>query len=91
MRKFCERLWLKQNLKKYLRLGVQVKDPLLNVAKWIAYITEVKLEIFLLSKKKVFPLKIGATVTVGYGPVHIFLGCQYIHQSITEIAPGPIS
>jgi len=41
VRKFCERLWLKENLKKYLRLGVQVTDPLLNMAKWIAYITEI--------------------------------------------------
>ena len=41
-----------ESLKKYFGLGVQVSDPLLNAAKWIAYITEVKLEIFLLSKKK---------------------------------------
>ena len=43
-----------ESLKKYFGLGVQVSDPLLNAAKWIAYITEVKLEIFLLSKKKYF-------------------------------------
>ena len=47
---FC----LTENLKKYFGLGVQVSDPLLNAAKWIAYITEVKLEIFLLLKKKYF-------------------------------------
>ena len=41
-------LCLTENLKKYFGLGVQVSDPLLNAAKWIAYITEVKLEIFLL-------------------------------------------
>ena len=51
MRKFCERLWLKENLKKYLRLGVQVTDPLLNVAKWIAYITEVNMDLFLVLTK----------------------------------------
>ena len=34
-------IWRKENLKKYFGLGVQVSDPLLNVAKWIAYITEV--------------------------------------------------
>lgn len=33
-------IWRKENLKKYFGLGVQVSDPLLNVAKWIAYITE---------------------------------------------------
>ena len=65
MRKFCERLWLKENLKKYLRLGVQVTDPLLNVAKWIAYITEVNMDLFLeLTKYKIFPFKIGAIVIV---------------------------
>ena len=83
-------LELKGSLKKYFGLGVQVSDPLLNVVKWIAYITEVKLEIFLLIKK-VFPFKDWCHRYSGYGPVHIFLGCQYIHQSITEIAPGPIS
>ena len=66
-------LCLTENLKKYFGLGVQVSDPLLNAAKWIAYITEVKLEIFLLSKKKVFPLKIGATVTVATAPFIYFL------------------
>ena len=65
VRKFCERLWLKENLKKYLRLGVQVTDPLLNVAKWIAYITEVNMDLFLvLTKYKIFPFKIGAIVVV---------------------------
>ena len=83
-------LCLTESLKKYFGLGVQVSDPLLNAAKWIAYITEVKLEIFLLIKK-VFPFKDWCHRYSGYGPVHIFLGCQYIHQSITEIAPGPIS
>jgi len=34
-------LWLKGSLKKYFGLGVQVSDPLLNVVKWIAYITEI--------------------------------------------------
>ena len=47
-------LCLTENLKKYFGLGVQVSDPLLNAAKWIAYITKVKLEIFLLLKKKYF-------------------------------------
>ena len=83
-------LCLTESLKKYFGLGVQVSDPLLIAAKWIAYITEVKLEIFLLIKK-VFPFKDWCHRYSGYGPVHIFLGCQYIHQSITEIAPGPIS
>ena len=65
VRKFCERLWPKENLKKYLRLGVQVTDPLLNVAKWIAYITEVNMDLFLvLTKYKIFPFKIGAIVVV---------------------------
>ena len=39
-------LWLKGSLKKYFGLGVQVSDPLLNVVKWIAYITEVQWEIY---------------------------------------------
>ena len=65
VRKLCERLWLKENLKKYLRLGVQVTDPLLNVAKWIAYVTEVSVEMLLIfTKYKIFPSKIGATVMV---------------------------
>ena len=65
VRKLCERHWLKENLKKYLRLGVQVTDPLLNVAKWIAYITEVNMDLFLvLTKSKIFPFKIGAIVVV---------------------------
>ena len=78
-----------ESLKKYFGLGVQVSDPLLNAAKWIAYITEVKLEIFLLSKKKSISFKDWCHRYSGYGPVHIFPGCQYIQQSITEIAPGP--
>jgi len=36
-----KRLWLKSAVKKYFRLGVHTSDPLLNVAKWIAYVTEV--------------------------------------------------
>jgi len=36
-----KRLWLKSAVKKYFRLGVQTSDPLLNAAKWIAYVTEV--------------------------------------------------
>ena len=87
-------LCLTENLKKYFGLGVQVSDPLLNAAKWIAYITEVKLEIFLLlktkTKKKSISFKDWCHRYSGYGPVHIFPGCQYIHQSITEIAHGPI-
>ena len=39
-------LCLTENLKKYFGLGVQVSDPLLNVVKWIAYITEVQWEIY---------------------------------------------
>ena len=35
-----------ESLKKYFGLGVQVSDPLLNVVKWIAYITEVQWEIY---------------------------------------------
>jgi len=34
-------LWLKSALKKYFRLGVCTSDPLLNAAKWIAYVTEI--------------------------------------------------
>ena len=37
-------LWLKKSLKNYFGLGAQVSDPLLNVAKWIAYVTEVGVE-----------------------------------------------
>jgi hypothetical protein len=36
-----KRLWLKSAVKKYFRLGVHTSDPLLNVAKWIAYVTEI--------------------------------------------------
>jgi len=36
-----KRLWLKSAVKKYFRLGVDTSDPLLNVAKWIAYVTEI--------------------------------------------------
>ena len=36
-----KRLWLKSAVKKYFRLGVHTSDPLLNAAKWIAYVTEV--------------------------------------------------
>ena len=59
-------IWPKENLKKYFGLGVQVSDPLLNVAKWIAYITEVNLEIFqqLSTKYKISPPKLGAAVAV---------------------------
>merc|ERR1712107_339490 len=34
-------LWLKKSLKNYFGIPVQVSDPLLNVAKWIAYVTEI--------------------------------------------------
>jgi len=34
-------LWLEKSLKKYFGIPVQVSDPLLNVAKWIAYVTEI--------------------------------------------------
>jgi len=34
-------LWLKKSFKKYFGIPVQVSDPLLNVAKWIAYVTEI--------------------------------------------------
>merc|ERR1719150_3657668 len=34
-------LWLKKSVKKYFGIPVQVSDPLLNVAKWIAYVTEI--------------------------------------------------
>ena len=33
--------WLKPAVKKYFCLGVHTSDPLLNAAKWIAYVTEV--------------------------------------------------
>jgi ABC-type glycerol-3-phosphate transport system permease component len=36
-----KRLWLKSAVKKYFRLGVHTSDPLLNAAKWIAYVTEI--------------------------------------------------
>ena len=36
-----KRRWLKSPVKKYFRLGVQTSDPLLNAAKWVAYVTEV--------------------------------------------------
>jgi len=36
-----KRLWLKKSLKNYFGLDAQVSDPLLNVAKWIAYVTEI--------------------------------------------------
>jgi len=36
-----KKLWLKAAFKKYFRLGVDTSDPLLNVAKWIAYVTEI--------------------------------------------------
>jgi len=36
-----KRLWLKAAVKKYFRLGVHMSDPLLNAAKWIAYVTEI--------------------------------------------------
>merc|ERR1712107_323539 len=34
-------LWLKKSLKNYFGIPVQVSDPLLNVAKWISYVTEI--------------------------------------------------
>jgi len=34
-------LWLKKSFKNYFGIPVQVSDPLLNVAKWIAYVTEI--------------------------------------------------
>ena len=37
-------LWLKKSLKNYFGIPVQVSDPLLNVAGWIAYVTEVGVE-----------------------------------------------
>ena len=37
-----KKLWLKAAVKKYFRFGVHTSDPLLNAAKWIAYVTEVK-------------------------------------------------
>ena len=40
-------LWLKKSLKNYFGIPVQVSDPLLNVVKWIAYVTEVQWEIYL--------------------------------------------
>ena len=58
-------LWLKKSVKKYFGIPVQVSDPLLNVAKWIAYVTEVSVEMLLIfTKYKIFPSKIGATVMV---------------------------
>jgi len=36
-----KKLWLKSAIKKYFRVGVDISDPLLNVAKWIAYVTEI--------------------------------------------------
>jgi len=36
-----KRLWLKSAVKKYFRLGVHMSDPLLNAAKWVAYVTEI--------------------------------------------------
>ena len=58
-------LWLKKSLKNYFGIPVQVSDPLLNVAKWIAYVTEVSVEMLLIfTKYKIFPSKIGATVMV---------------------------
>ena len=35
-------LWLRSALKKYFSLGIRTSDPLLNAAKWIAYVTEVQ-------------------------------------------------
>ena len=35
------KLWLRSAVKKYFSLGVRTSDPLLNAAKWIAYVTEV--------------------------------------------------
>jgi len=34
------KLWLRSAVKKYFSLGVRTSDPLLNAAKWIAYVTE---------------------------------------------------
>jgi len=34
------KLWLRSAVKKYFSLGVHTSDPLLNAAKWIAYVTE---------------------------------------------------
>ena len=36
-----KRHWLKPAVKKYFCLGVHTSDPVLNAAKWIAYVTEV--------------------------------------------------
>jgi len=36
-----KKLWLKAAVKKYFRFGVHTSDPLLNAAKWIAYVTEI--------------------------------------------------
>ena len=44
-------LWLKKSVKKYFGIPVQVSDPLLNVAKWIAYVTEVSVEMLLIFTK----------------------------------------
>ena len=44
-------LWLKKSVKKYFGIPVQVSDPLLNVAKWIAYVTEVSVEMLVIFTK----------------------------------------
>ena len=65
-----KRLWLRAVLKvkQYFGFGVRTSDPLLNVVKWIAYITEVlsiiiSKETYLGSLQSFF-LQIGATVAV---------------------------
>ena len=41
-----ERQCLKTALAKYFNLGIRTSDPLLTVAKWIAYVTEVPFFMF---------------------------------------------
>ena len=77
-------LWLKGSLKKYFGLGVQVSDPLLNVVKWIAYVTEVQWEIFLIfTKFNIFPLQDWCHCYSGFAPAPIFPGRH--HERICDL------
>ena len=42
--KIATTVLLKMNLKEYFGFGVHTTDPLLTLAKWIAYATEVELD-----------------------------------------------
>ena len=82
-----KRLWLRAVLKvkQYFGFGVRTSDPLLNVVKWIAFITEVlsiiiSKETYLGSLQSFF-LQIGATVAVALLTVLIGTAVAVAFQS----------